>query len=419
MQKKLGKFVLFVCLLLPLVSILTGMKGTAAENDVQIVIHKRVLRDADLPEFTPHQNDGHEASQETDILSKTSSLDGAIFDVYDVTRLYQESGLEEQAFLEQFNEMSCKFAADFLRQRNVTPIYQGLKTDSEAADGGVLRFNVASYNQEMSANAVYLIVETGVDPAAGVTVDLNQTTPLVVMLPVLDPLTNQAMQTIHIYPKNISYLRSPYFFKIGRKTDGTELPLAGAVFVLYRTNSEGNREYLDMSPTAELKNKWIPSSDPASDPAISRYTSNSDGLVEMKDHYLPAGTYYLEEIQGVEGYKITEEQIPLVIPESEKDAEGNAQFVMINGQQMEEKVNDRVPESAMTKKEPRIYNDEVPKKELPNTKGDPPSTPTSTTSTSKFLPRTGEQRTLLLTGIGMLLLFIVGVYQRKQKRSKQ
>lgn len=414
MRKGLGKLFLLVCLLLPFFSMLTAIRGEAAEADVQVVVHKRVLRDADLPEFTPHQNDGQEASQDADILSKTSSLDGAIFDVYDVSTLYHNGGLDKETFLEQMNEMNCSYAVEFLQQQNLDPIYKGVRTDTEAADGGVLRFSVPSYNQTLNKHGVYLIVETGVDPDAGVSVDLTQTTPLVVLLPVFDPITNQEMQTIHIYPKNISYLRSPYFFKIGKKEDGSEEPLAGVVFVLYRIDETGKKLYLDMNPTTGMKNKWMASSDPAKDANISRYTSNQEGLVEMKNHYLPAGTYYLEEVQGVEGYQKMEEDIPVIIPESSKDIKGNAQFVKINGQIMDEKENDRVPESAMVRKTPYVYNHE---KTLPVTKGTSQTTPATRSTTSKFLPQTGEQRAFLLGLIGIVLVMLVSSILRRQRRS--
>lgn len=415
MRKGLGKLFLLVCLLLPFFFMLTTIRAESAETDVQVVVHKRVLRDADLPEFTPHQNDGQEASQDADIISKTTSLEGAIFDVYDVSALYHEGGLDKETFLKQMNEMNCSYAVEFLQHQRLEPIYKGLRTNVEAADGGVLRFSVPSYNKALNKHGVYLIIETGVDPAAGVSVDLTQTTPIVVLLPVFDPITNQEMQTIHIYPKNISYLRSPYFFKIGKNEDGSEEPLAGAVFVLYRIDEAGKKLYLDMNPTTEMKNKWVESNDPANDSNISRYTSNQEGLVEMKNHYLPSGTYYLEEVQGVEGYQKMEEDIPVIIPESSKDINGSAQFVKINGQIMDEKENDSVPESAMVRKTPYVYNHE---KNLPVTKGTPQTLPVTSENASKLLPKTGEQRALLLGGVGALLVMLVlGILKRRDRSS--
>lgn len=414
MQKRVNRFALLIGLMMPLLFLFTGIKGEAAETDVQIVIHKRVLRDADLPEFTPHQNDGNEATADADILSKTTSLDGAIFNVYDVSRLYHEGGLDKKTFLEQMNEMNGKYAVEFFHQQGIEPLYKDLKTNTEASDGGVLRFNVSSYNQALNKHAIYVIVETGVDPEAGVSVDLSQIVPLVVMLPVFDPITNQAMQTIHIYPKNVSYLRSPYFFKIGKKQDGSEEPLAGAVFVLYRLDEEGKKLYLNMNPATEMKNKWVSVSDPSADPTISRYTSDQEGLVEMNNHYLPTGTYYLEEIQGVEGYQKSEEAIPVVIPESSIDEEGKPQFVKINNQAMDEKENDTVPEAARAQKTPYVYNYEK-KQILPDTKG--PSQTSSASAVSKLLPQTGEQRAILLAVIGIFLVMLTLSKMKRRGRS--
>ena len=413
MWKKLIKYVLFTCLVVPvLFGAFRGIDGHAAGEEVEIVLHKRILRDADLEQFDPHQNDGLEASQEADILSKTTSLDGAIFDVYDVTKLYQESKLEANDFLDQVNEMSCQFAIDYLQQHQYKPMLKGLKTASDTGDNGILRVNVPKYNQELQTYAVYLIVETGIDPATGITADLERARPFAVMLPVMDPMTGDELSTIHVYPKNLSYLRNPYFYKLGKKTDGSEVPLNGAVFVLYRYDEEGNKEYLHMDSTTDLKNKWVTSTDPVNDTNISRYTSNQDGLVEMKNHYLPSGTYYFEEIKGVEGYEISTEakKIPVVIPESPRNENNELQHILVNGQAMEEDESGQITENARKKKEPRVYNPEKEKDKekeiLPKTSGgNNPANPIQQAA-SKVLPQTGEQLLNYLIILGCL--FVAG-----------
>ncbi|GCF95825.1 peptidase [Enterococcus florum] len=427
MLKRLSKGVLLICLLLPMlcafISHASAEEGPTGEN-VEIVLHKRVLRDADLSEFTPHQNDGHEANSESDILAKTTALDGAIFDVYDITQLYQESLQTENALLDQLNELSCQFVIDYLQKHGDQPILQGLKTNSEAEDGGILRFNVPKYNRTLNTSAAYLIVETGVDPSAGVAVDLNQARPLAVVLPILDPTTGQEMDTIHLYPKNISRLCSPYFFKIGKKQDGSEVPLAGVSFVLYRKDEAGNRQYLDARATTNLSERWKGTSDPKTDTTLSRFISNETGLVELSGVYLSAGTYYLEEIQSVEGYTMSEKEIPVVIPEVSTDVEGNPTTVTINGQLMADRGADgAVTTEAVEKKEPRVYNQEEkkpdPKPSLPNTEGKGTPSTTPETLASKVLPKTGEQLSLWLTILGVLLVGTVVLYRKQRAHENE
>lgn len=91
------------------------------------------------------------------------------------------------------------------------------------------------------------------------------------------------------------------------------------VFALYQL-IEGKKYYLDMSPSIDLKNKWIEpqANDPLGDVNVSKFISDKDGLVTTVGRLLPAGTYYFEELKSVDDYTISKEnqKIEVVIPRS-------------------------------------------------------------------------------------------------------
>lgn len=425
MKKKKISYSRLLCLLATIVaavSFFQGISGFAATNDeVTIVLHKRALREADMPEFDPYQNDGNKADEEADIYTKTTPLEGAIFDVYDVTQLYLESEFEKNDFLDRVNEMSCQDAINYLYERQIKPIIQKYEAEGKTDTEGVAQFRVPSYNRQLQSDAAYLIVETGVEPTAGVTVDLKRARPFALVLPLLDPVTQQAMTTIHLYPKNLSYLRNPYFYKLGKKNDGSEIALQGAVFGLYRYNSKREKEYLHKEPTVELKNKWLTTNEPSKNSDVARFISDSQGLVALEHHYLPAGTYYFDEFQGVAGFNVSEKAraIEVVIPDSPRDDTGKLQPITVNGYKMEENDNGEITDAAKEKREPRVYNNEEP--DLPDTKGESVSEKGRTTSNEKrqqFLPETGEKRTQYLIILGVILFCIVLFIRYRSNRSK-
>ncbi|MDU5509039.1 pilin N-terminal domain-containing protein [Enterococcus gilvus] len=416
MKKKKLIFSALLCLLASmLLSVVQASEVLAAPQDeVTIVLHKRALREADMEAFDPHQNDGNKAEDAAAIYTKTTPLEGAIFDVYDVTQLYIESELGENDFLDRINDMSCQQAIAYLKKRQMEPIVKqhaaAGKTDAE----GVTQFTLPSYNQQLKKDAAYVIVETGVDPTAGVTVDLSRARPFAVVLPLKDPITHGAMATIHLYPKNLSYLRNPYFYKLGKKQDTTEVALAGAVFGLYRYNDRGEKEYLHKDPTAELKNKWLVLENPSTELDIARFVSDKEGLVEMPQHYLPAGTYYFDELQGVAGYAVSKEAraIEVIIPDTSRDDAGKLQPITVNGYRMEEDDNGTITAAAKEKKEPRVYNDQRSK--LPDTLDE---TPDGKEKLRRLLPKTGEAAAPYLMIAGAILLVGSLLIRQRRKRS--
>lgn len=398
-----------------------GINGVAATNEeVTIILHKRVLREADMAEFDPHQNDGKKADEAAAIYTKTTPLEGAVFDVYDVTQLYRESELGENDFLDRVNDMSCQSAIDYLKKRQIEPIIKQRSADGKTDTEGVVQFTVPSYNRQLKSYAAYLIVETGVDPSSGITVDLKRARPFAVVLPLTDPMTQQEMATIHLYPKNLSYLRNPYFYKLGKKRDESGVVLKGAVFGLYRYNSKGEKEYLHKDPTTDLKNKWLSVDTPAKDQNIARFISDDEGLVRLDRHYLSAGTYYFDELQGVTGYDISKEAkaIEVIIPDASRDAAGKLQPITVNGYTMEEDDSGEITDAAKEKKEPRVYNNEDGN--LPDTEGQTPKEGKESSSSNeihRLLPQTGEELALYLMILGAVMLFIALIFSYRKKRT--
>ena len=78
---------------------------------------------------------------------------------------------------------------------------------------------------------------------------------------------------------------------------------------------------------------------------------------------MPSGTYYFEELKGVEGYEMDEasKRIEVIIPEFWVDAKGQPQYVVVNGQEMAELESGKVPVSAYESATPRVYNETVKK----------------------------------------------------------
>ena len=149
-----------------------------------------------------------------------------------------------------------------------------------------------------------------------------------------------------------------------------------------------------MSPTTDLKNKWVESADPAKDTRVNKFVSDNTGLVNTGERFLPSGTFYFEEVKAADGYEITSEarKVEVIVPTSWDDP------VTINGQEMAELVTGIVPESAQKSQTPRIYNTQS-ESEIP-----PQDSSGQETSTRLRLPQTLGQLidTVATTGRRML-----------------
>lgn len=432
MLKKI--FAVFFTLLLVLSAggTLFSIHANAADETVEIILHKHITRDVTADEIEEYQNTGlpiEESDWENvDVVSKATPLNGANFTVYDVTDYYGQVNKTPDNFVKHFAEMKRSDLYALIDEQSLTPVQDSpIKTKHDEEFGrGTARITVPRFNE--NRDAVYLIVENALDPDKMFNIDIEKKAiPLAIVLPIWNPKdTTKELQQIHIYPKNIGYLRDPYFFKYGavKGKEDQAIPLEGAEFVLFRYNENKEKLYLDMSPANDLKNKWIESDAPLNDPNVNKFTSDKDGLVDMGERFLPSGTYYFEEVKSVAGYEIeaSNKKIEVVIPETWEDEEGNPLYVTVDGQIMDELVSGKVPQSAYDKAEPRVYNytdGKTTESDLPKTSGEQPQNPQKPTNPPKktggLLPNTGEAKAMISL-FGMMLIALV-IYAKKRKKA--
>lgn len=444
-MKKVLKMIGILLVALPL--FLTNdmtIKVEAAEESATVYLHKRIFRDlrwekvqAETVAGWQYDNDGQliEDDQKTiedEVLTDNSvPLNGAIFKVYDFTAEYQKALSEGQsptdfatAFMDRTYALEQIAATDkvawtnssnqgrlpedptaFVTERMTVPTNDG----ALQVQDGIVRLDFPK--QQEGQDAAYLILETGLTDADELNVDLTQkSVPLMLTFPVADAAE---LDVIHLYPKNVGYVRDPYFYKL----DATEKePIAGVKFVLYR-EEEGKRLYLDQSATTDMRNKWVEAAtaDPLADERITVFVSDESGLVDTGERFLAAGTYYFEEVQAVEGYQITEDvkRIEVVVPPTWDT------LVTVNGQSMAERGDGKVPQEAADAKQPRIYNTKISEEPVdPKNPVEPTPTrtnlPTTQGTATKSLPKTGEKRSFTLLW-GILLIAAAAVLRQFRK----
>ena len=272
---------------------------------------------------------------------------------------------------------------------------------------------------------IYLIVEDHSQQTSYFNV--TNAAPIMIGLPLMDPLNEVELTQIHLYPKNAGYFRQPYFYKYGKEEDSEQTePLEGVIFSLFRYNEAGEKIYLAQNQEA-LGDVWKQSDDPLNDEAIATFISDAAGRVKIADHFLIGGEYYFEELQTLPGYEISEEnrQIPLFIPNTWKNESGEFLFMTLNEQKMSEPFSDEQDESV--EKGPRIYNisragESQKDDDLPTDDGSGQGgTATGTEQLfNRLLPRTAEMRqALAILGIALLLLaYLLRKYMNKTRREE-
>ncbi|WP_265458852.1 pilin N-terminal domain-containing protein [Enterococcus sp. HY326] len=305
-------------------SILPQVAKAAEDGQVELIIHKRIYRDIMMPDIEPYQNTGVEVPKENwddeDITNMAMPFNGANFLIYDLTDFYMATGQDSESFLDDFNQLSMTAVLELIKEQDFPLAGGPVNTDVDAEFGeGIGRVMLNRYSNE--SDAVYLVMETTPDPDVRLNVDIERrSVPMVMFLPILNPLTNvEELKQIHLYTKNIGYVRDPYFFKYG-KTEGSQelgVPLQGVTFAMYRYDDTGNKLYLDESEVNSLQNGWTESSDPLQDTNVTKFVSGSDGLVSTH-RFFPSGTYYFEELKAAEGYTIEAEdrRIEVIVPPS-------------------------------------------------------------------------------------------------------
>lgn len=419
-MKKFKGFIFSLLLLLPMLSLfsLTSQADTQSEM-IDLVLHKRIIRDINEKDVI-YQNNGLKLAEDFDIVTGPTPLNGAEFSVYDMTDFFYEEIAKHSAET-VIKEYSTRSNAQKLIQSGEIQEVANVITSGEGDSQGTARIPISRLKNDNFA--VYLIFENRVENDA-IEFNINFekiAMPIIVTLPIMNPINYaEELKEIHIYPKNIGYIRDPYFFKYGKENSESNdlgVPLEGAIFVLYRI-IDGQKYYLDLSPVSNLQNNWVPLEDtnPLTDLRISRFISDENGLVTTGGRLLPSGEYFFEEVQSVKGYQIEEKSIPVVIPDTWEDENGNPLYVKVNGQQMEELENGEVPALAYEKAQPRVYNYQVPEQSEAVLEGSPITQTSAEPSRSKrlFLPKTGEEKTLIsLLGIVIVLIATVVECRRK------
>ena len=410
-MKKIIRFILVILLLISGLGI-TSYNASASETEVELILHKYIARDLVANEIDEYPNDGlpisEEDWQDVDVVTKATPLNGANFRVYDITDYYYASNDQGQPFVDRLSKMKRKEIENLVTSENFEEVADSPVNTVNDTEFGRGTGRITLDRKRGQLDCVYLIVETAVDHDIGFNVDIeSKAIPIAVVLPITDPRDNTTvLDQIHIYPKNVGYVRDPYFFKLG-KTEGSEelTPLQGVPFALYQL-IDGQKHYLRQSAVIDLKNEWVVSEDPLNDPNVTKFVSDADGVVTTNERYLPSGTYYFEELEAAEGYSFTaaEQQIEVVIPESWEDENGDHLYVTVNGYPMEELASGRVPESAYDRQEPRVYNFKE--------KSPPPTTPGGrlpTTGEAKTLTSPKRSGTLPTTGEAKTFAFLLGV----------
>ncbi|MHC5249773.1 pilin N-terminal domain-containing protein [Enterococcus sp. LJL90] len=406
-MKKILRFLLVLLLSLTVLGVKEAAAQTTTNYDqVELILHKYIARDIVSDEIADYQNDGLPISEEdwetVDVVTKATPLNGANFLVYDLTDYYYRDVDSGADFVEKISGFNHNQIQELVETENLQQVTGSPVTTVNDDEYGRGTGRIFLPRKSGDLDCVYLVVETKVDASVGFNVDIEaRAIPIAVVLPIMDPrdpLTE--LQEIHIYPKNVGYVRDPYFFKLGR-TAGSDVltPLEGVTFALYQL-VDGNKLYLQQSEVHDLHNQWIASSNPLTDSEVTKFISDEDGVVTTNERYLPSGTYYFEELATAAGYEITpaDKEIEVVIPESWQDEEGNPLFVTVNGYSMDELASGKVPESAYQKQEPRVYNEK---------------TVTSPTDDGGKLPDTGAAKSL----VSILGIILLGVAWFLKKRT--
>ncbi|MFD1484413.1 pilin N-terminal domain-containing protein [Lacticaseibacillus baoqingensis] len=395
-----------------------SMTPAAAESDVTITLHKRIYRDARLKDVDKWQYDNQ--GQEITLGDESFGLNGAHFTVYDATSLFAQAGQpgeSEKDFATRMSKMARKEVQALVAKYQLQPAGNTagavgqLTTQTVAQEAGVATVTVPT--KVAGQNAKYLIVETGVDAEVALNVDVTKLAgPIYVSLPLV--VGGEALEDIHVYPKNIGYVRDPYFFKFGVTLAGEHVRLQGAVFALYELQN-GVKRYLSLSPVNDLQNEWIESADPLHDPQVNLFISDQNGLVNTGERFLPKGTYYFEELQSVPGYlnNLADQPVKVEVPASWYDEEGNFLPVLVNGEVMDETLSGVVQEATITKGRPRVYNYQ---KQTPGENKPEPGKPGGGGS-QDVLPSLGDVATWMAVILGLALIFAAWllVWRRKHR----
>ncbi|WP_203623919.1 MULTISPECIES: pilin N-terminal domain-containing protein [unclassified Lacticaseibacillus] len=429
MLKKLLLFAAAAALAIPFLKPQATAAAEAAPKNTEIVIHKRINRDIrttarpddEWGDFSWNYNNTGELLDQIQT-DNTFGLNGATFKLFDATSAYNEARAKGQPVKAFVDEWANKKRSEALKEAEAdfaTIAEQTTETSTVAgkAEDGIARFTVPTKVGDQYA--AYLIIETGVGAESLVNVDLSRkAAPLMVVLPQRNS-ANEYLSTIHIYSKNIGYVRDPYFFKFGRTATGEDVRLEGAVFALYEIQN-GQKRYLSMSEVTDLKNEWVESADPLNDDKVNKFISDKDGLVNTGERFLPSGTYYFEELRSVPGYvnDLGDKGVKVEIPTSWEKEDGSKNPVLINGEPMDETESGVVLKPTIEKGRPRVYNARKTDPFQPTTPTTPAAPTTPDKPSSGRLPQTGNLISFAMIALGMLLMLFAWRTTRRHQLNR-
>lgn len=460
-MKKFKNSFMTLLLMLPLVAGLFTFSGQALAEEVDsmnvpesvdLILHKRIFRELrwkpvedQVKEWSYQGNGTILGNSEEE--SQSNPFNGAIFRIWDATswlieaqETAQKNGEEFDAddLVTEVSKMSNTKAQEVAEKEGLPELFadQELVTADDTTGNlgkGILRLPELPVRDEQSEGfKAYLVSEVGVTDDKAMNVDvLQKSRPLLVVLPLA--VGGEFLTEIHVYPKNVGYVRDPYFYKFGESANGKgDLgPIEGAEFVIYR-EVDGEKRYLKMGDTSDLTNEWVEAvnEDPLNDGQIDKFVSDENGLVNSGARFLPSGIFYFEEVKAAKGYEIQDKDraIKIEVPTSWDDP------VLINGQEMLEYFDGQVPEEAQETQMPRVYNlktEVEEEKEVEKEKEAIDNAPTvpsdnnrptlpnagDTEKPSIMLPKTGAIKTSLSV-VGLMIVAIAGLLLIRTRKER-
>lgn len=387
----LGLFSLLLCL----VGVIFSSTAEAAEETTKVMIH-RIVFSGEQNADSAFNNNG-QAIKEEELLGGRP-LESATFSVYDVSsRFYEltDTGLEKQEAQKKISE-----EADQAAEKNELSNYTKVAENQTGKDG-IVTFELANYHSG-SLGKVYLFMETSVPEQVA-----YKASNIVVGLPYAAIGSDNIL---HLYPKNQLQFRRPFFYKYGRQsTDPAEdQKLAGAEFRVYKELA-GKTYYLHKDKYNN-NNAWV---EDETDEGILQVVSDQNGLVELAEYILPAGTYFFEETKAPEGYEITADsrKVKIEIPAS-----------------FSEPIRVTVGSISSSMNESKVIN--LKKTDVPPAEPNEPDGPTTgrlpstagTSSVSKAarnLPQTGMQQAGSLILLGVILVILAVSIIRKRNHTEE
>ncbi|WP_265459108.1 SpaH/EbpB family LPXTG-anchored major pilin [Enterococcus sp. HY326] len=161
-----------------------------ANQQVNFVLHKIVFPDGAAPE-SEILNSGTEDGQLVNLLEDYRGLNGVTFDVYDVSQQYYQLRSQENLSVADAQNQLAQLEPTTITSQKIS---SGV-TATEDGQDGLVEFSLPAKASD-GTDKVYLFNESA-QPTGVKTTATN----LVVVLPVYDE-QNQALTTIHLYPKN-------------------------------------------------------------------------------------------------------------------------------------------------------------------------------------------------------------------------